>query len=273
MIARKPAPKARHSTLALCLLALSSALVGMFTTWAIAPITTHVTAAPTTLDSATLVLPTPTLINQPILASACKLTNTQPTYAILRTAPADQYALLGLIPPRGMIDAIGMTSSGWYAVNYGERLAWISSAAVTGDAATEAEYQRLPTLRNPIIPNAPRDAYMHVINVDRDGDARYVNAISTPDGDTRDLLMVVVINLFSEPPNNYRERVISLNCIGEGSDYVRWGVSTRPTLRCGDMITLPFLINNHRQTFAVTFTPNAPQSYVEYELSVLQAVG
>jgi len=274
MIARTPFPRGRHSTLMLCLLALSSALIGMFTTVFAAPLVVIMSASPTTINAAPLGIPTPQqLFSNPILATPCTLINDEETYAFIRTAPRDDYAVIGLIPPRGMIDAIGITSNGWYAVNYAERLAWISAVVMTIDAATASGCARMPTLTNPTIPEAPSDARVHVVNVDRDGERRFINALSTPGGDTRDLVVVSVINLFSEPPNNYREMVIVLTCTGDGNERVRWGAPTNPTRGCGDAITLPFLINANRQTFIVMLPNDAPQSYIEYELQVLQAVG
>jgi hypothetical protein len=168
-----------------------------------------------------------------------------------------------------VVDAIGRTDNGWFAVNFAERMGWISGSV----ASPQGDCNGLPLLSNPTIPAAPVDRQFHAVEVDRDGETRFREVISAPTGDTRDSLSIRVINLYSAPPNNYREFTLTLTCTGEGGDQLRWGILGNPNLRCGDSITLPFMVNRSRQSFVVTLPEDARQSFVEYELHLFQIFG
>lgn len=207
---------------------------------------------------------------QPVPSISCQLINQdQESLSLIRVAPNDNFALIGLLSPGGAMDAIGRTDNGWYAVNFAERMGWVSG----GVASARGDCAALPLLNNPTIPTAPDDRPTHLVQVDRDGEARFSEAISTPNGDKRDLISVRVINLHTQPPNNYREFTITLECRGEGADQLLWGSLSTPDFRCGDSITLPFSVTNSRFTFAVTLPEGSRQSYVEYELHIYQVVG
>ena len=197
----------------------------------------------------------------------CHVTNTRTTDLLVRTAPADTYAVLGFLPVDGALAALGRTDNNWVSVNYMERQGWIAGAVATLDGDCNA----LPVVRNPAIPDAPNDAGSFLVQVDRDGSGSFRNAISFPSGDTSDVVWVQVINLYSAPPNNYREFVLTLDCVGEGSEFVRWGSVSSPTLRCGSSIVLPFMITSAQQPLIIQLPARSRQSYVQYRLNVLPA--
>ena len=201
----------------------------------------------------------------------CRVTNAVGTNALIRSAPADQYALLGLLPANASLPAIGRTDNDWYTVDFAERQGWMRGdvVALSGDCGA------LPVVRNPTIPNAPADAQAFLIQVDRDGSGTFREAISAPDGDTQDVIWVRIINLDSQPPNNYRSFALTLDCTGVGVEAVRWGDAHAPTLACGATVVLPFLNGNAQTPIAVLFPSGSHQSYVEYTLSVqpMTAVG
>jgi hypothetical protein len=217
------------------------------------------------IDLGSAVIAPQTLDGTAFRVADCRVTNSVGVDALVRTAPAAKYAILGMLPADGSLPVIGRTDNDWYTVNYAERQGWIVGNVVSlaGDCGS------LPLVRNPSIPNAPADAQANLLQVDRDGSGSLKDAISAPDGDTSDLIWVRVVNLDTQPPNNYREFALTLDCTGTNADEVRWGSAYTPNLTCGDSIVLPFLSGNSQQPIVVLFPPGSHQSYIEYTLSAL----
>ena len=217
------------------------------------------------LDLGSAVIAPQTLDGTAYHVADCRVTNAVGVDALVRTAPAAKYAILGTLPVNGSLPVIGHTDNNWYTVNYAERQGWITGdvVALAGDCGS------LPLVRNPAIPTAPADAQAYLLQVDRDASGTFREKISAPDGDTSDLIWVRIINLDTAPPNNYREFALTLDCTGTGVDAVRWGSAYTPDLTCGDSIVLPFLNGNAQQPIVVLLPPGSHQSYVEYTLSVL----
>lgn len=197
-------------------------------------------------------------------AANCRVTNAASSDAIIRSAPAEEYAVLGLLPPNGTLAAIGRTDNDWYTVSYAERIGWIAG----GVAALEGDCGALPVVRNPTIPTAPTDAPAFLLQVDRDGNGTFSESISAPGGDTLDTVWVQIVNLDTRPPNNYREFVLMLDCRGTGAEAVRWGSAYGTSLACGTSIVLPFLSGRAQQPIAIQLPAGSHQSYVEYKLNV-----
>ena len=209
-----------------------------------------------------------TLDGTALRAVNCRVANAAGADAIVRSAPAVQYAILGLLAPNGSLPVIGRTDdNGWYTVDFAERRGWVRGDVI----ALDGDCVALPVVRNPTIPNAPADAETFLVQVDRDASGTFRQAISAPDGDTTDLVWVRVINLDTNPPNNYREFALTLDCQGTGVTAVRWGSAYNPALACGASIVLPFLDSSAQQPISVLFPPGNRQSYVEYTLSILPA--
>ncbi|MEO8395165.1 MAG: SH3 domain-containing protein [Chloroflexota bacterium] len=217
------------------------------------------------IDLGSAVIAPQTLDGTAYRVADCRVTNAVGVNALIRSAPAAKYAILGTLAVDGSLPVIGRTDNDWYTVNFAERQGWI-----TGDVvALDGDCGSLPLVRNPAIPSAPADAQASLLEVDRDGSGRFHDAISAPDGDTSDLIWVRIINLDTQPPNNYREFALTLDCTGTGVDAVRWGSAYAPNLTCGDSIVLPFLSGNSQQPIVVLLPPGSLQSYVEYTLSAL----
>ncbi len=214
---------------------------------------TSVTATPT---------PAP-LIDAPKIAPQCTVGSAVTGDLLVRSYPGAEFAELGTLITD--LTALGITDDGWVTVNYGERRGWLRAENLRFSGVCDV----LPTVRNPMIPVAPTDAEVFALQVDRDGEGAFRNTISAPDGDGLDVLWVVIINLYTQPPNNLREFTLTLDCDGSHSEAVRWGWSYHtPTLTCGDALTLPFAVDSPQQPFTITFAPQSPQSYVNYVLRV-----
>lgn len=183
---------------------------------------------------------------------------------LVRSAPADSYATLGTLAPSTTLPAIGQTDNGWVAVNAAERQGWLRREVIllVGECAA------LPLLLNPVIPTAPEDAQVYVLEVDRDGEGSFHEVISSPQGDTSDLIWISIINLYTAPPNNYREFMLTLSCDGAELEAVRWGLAYSPTMACGQSVTMPFMQGASQQPFMVLLPEGSRQSYARYALSV-----
>ncbi len=209
--------------------------------------------APATLDGAAL------------RALDCRVANASGADILVRSAPAAQFAVLGLLAPSGALPVIGRTDdNAWYTVAFSERRGWVRGdvIALDGDCAT------LSVVRNPTIPDAPADAEAFLMQIDRDASGAFRQTISAPSGDTADLIWVRIINLDTNPPNNYREFTLTLDCQGTGVGAVRWGSAYQPGLVCGASVVLPFLSGSAQQPISVQFPPGSRQSYIEYTLRV-----
>ena len=239
---------------------------GAFYQLALAPSDSLMTGA-VSLNLGSAVIAPQTLDGTAYRGADCRAANTTGVDAVVRSAPTAQHALLGLLPANGVLPVIGRTDDNWYTVSFAERLGWVTGAVV----ALEGDCGGLPVVRNPAIPDAPDDAQAFLLQVDRDASGSFSDAISTPGGDTRDLLWVQIANLDTRPPNNYREFVLTLDCQGTDSAAVRWGSAYQPTLVCGASIALPFLSGGAQLPIAIQFAPGSRQSYVAYTVSVQPA--
>lgn len=202
-------------------------------------------------------------------APPCQLTTNSANAVIVRSAPSTDYEVLSGLQPGSFLPVLGRTDDNWYAVNYNERQTWMAGDAV----ALVGSCDSVPRLINPTIPDAPVDPDVYLLEVDRDGSGLIRDALSTPQGDSSDIVWVRAINLYTQAPNNYREFTLTLNCTGIGAEHLRWGSPYEPTLRCGDTAILPFLFDLNQQPLAVVFEANTPQSYVEYMLTITSATG
>jgi hypothetical protein len=113
------------------------------------------------------------------------------------------------------------------------------------------------------LPVAPLDTGTFSLVTDRDGTNQVSEVISFPEGDRADLVQVSVANLFVQPPDNYREFTLTLNCTGAGAEHVRWGAPENPVHFCGSAINLPFLFDYSEQFLTITLTE---PGYVQYTL-------
>ncbi|MBK8024385.1 MAG: hypothetical protein IPK19_23880 [Chloroflexi bacterium] len=210
--------------------------------------------------------PQPQYVDTPMQAINCQVTNPASADLLIRSAPDDGFAPLGLLLAGGGVQALGRTTTqpAWYAVGFAERRGWI----VESEALLAGDCNGLPAVRNPLVPDAPPDAPAHVIAVDRDGAGVFREWISTPGGDPEDLVWVRVINLYTSPPNNFREFTLRLECDGASAEAVRWGSIDNPSLRCGDTMTFPFIFGSSDRPLTIQLPPGSPQAYIAYALMV-----
>ncbi|MCK6578686.1 MAG: hypothetical protein L6Q98_11330 [Anaerolineae bacterium] len=270
----RAAPSASSFNLALIALPLAALLgfgaaVALFAMIGALPLPAAATSIPTAAPIAMMPTAQPTLIDTPIQALKCRVTNPADTDLLVRSAPDEGFAPLGMLSARAGVQALGRTTTQpvWFAVGFAERRGWIAESAglLAGDC------QALPAIRNPLVPDAPADPPAHVIAIDRDGAGTFRESISTPGGDPEDLVWVRVINLYTAPPNNFREFTLSLECAGTGGEALRWGIVGSPLLRCGDSMTFPFIYGASDRPLTIQFPPGSPQAFVTFALRVALA--
>lgn len=203
----------------------------------------------------------------PLFAPPCSAVNTTTADMLVRSAPSETFGILGTLSSATTLPALGRTDNGWVAVNFAERQGWLRTdvTSLQGDCAA------LPIILNPTIPSAPGDLAVYAIEIDRDGEGAFREVISSPQGDTNDLLWISIINLHTEPPNNYREFTLTLNCEGSGLDAVRWGLAYNPNMVCGQSVVMPFINGASQQPFSVLLPQGSRQSYVHYTLAITPA--
>jgi hypothetical protein len=186
---------------------------------------------------------------------------------LVRSAPSDTFAMLGTLAPATTLPALGRTDDGWFAVNFAERQGWMRADV----AAPQGDCGGLPAILNPTIPAAPADVAAYAIEIDRDGEGSFREVISYPQGDTNDLVWISIINLHTQPPNNYREFTLTLNCEGSGLEAVRWGLAYSPNMTCGQSVVMPFINGSSQQPFSVNLPQGSRQSFVQFTLDVTPA--
>jgi hypothetical protein len=198
-------------------------------------------------------------------APVCGLIAAGNAPARILSAPQAQSALIGELPQTGLLMAQGRLRGGWYAVDAAGKSGWIAASSVRLQGACNT----LPVVLDPTIPVAPKDGEPHTLYVDRDGGGSLSGAVGAPNGDTLDTFWVAVLNLYDQPPANYREFHLMLTCTGVGVENLRWGSPQSPTHRCGERLTMPFLYNAARQPLVALIPAGSEQSYVSYGLSAV----
>lgn len=152
-------------------------------------------------------------------APPCQVTPATEAATLVRSAPHGDYEVLTTLAYGNYLPVLGRTDDGWYAVNLNERMSWISQEVTMLVGVCDT----IPRVLNPVIPAAPTDPQVYMVEVDRDGTGMVRDAISALQGDSSDLVWVRAINLYNFAPNNYREYSITVNCTGIGAEYLRWG--------------------------------------------------
>lgn len=116
------------------------------------------------------------------------------------------------------------------------------------------------------IPFAPADADQHAFGIHRDAGGLFTEVVSYPNGDSFDMVQVVVSGLEALPPHSYRDVQLTLRCEGSNTSTLRWGTPENPSLPCDSTIVLPFSFEAFIQPIVVNIAPDSPQSYVRYTL-------
>ncbi len=178
----------------------------------------------------------------------------------IRGGPGTNYTVIGTLLPGTSLPASGQLD-GWYVVTAGGQQGWVSGTVV----ATNGLCNLLPLVASATpLPVAPFDTATFSLVTDRDASSQFSEVISYPDGDSGDLIQLSIANLYFQPPDNYREFTLSLNCAGPGAESVRWGAPENPVYTCGSIITLPFLYDYSQQLLTVVLSQ---PGYVQYTLA------
>lgn len=199
--------------------------------------------------------------------SVCGMVSLTDRGAGIYKAPTFDAEVLGVLNPKDMLVTSGKIVDGWFLAEVAGKQGWLSSGAVTLYGACDS----VPLVLNPLIPAAPADIEPRVLEIDRDGSGRLDEAVSYPDGDNADGTWLVIVNLYNQPPNNYREVTLTMTCSGRGTQYLRWGAPDNPARRCGDSVVVPFLSAYPQQPILVLLPDGIPQSYVGYTLTASAA--
>jgi len=195
----------------------------------------------------------------------CNVTPASTVNVNVRSGPGTTFPVIGSLAVGSSLLVSGRSDNDWYTVTAGGQQGWVSGSVVTLNGLCDELALAAPTPLPTPLPIAPYDTGTFSLVADRDGGNQVSEVISYPDGDRADLIEVDVANLYFQPPDNYREFALSLQCTGTGAEFVRWGAPENPMLACGSSITLPFLYDYSAQTLAVTL-PQGP-GYVSYTLS------
>lgn len=117
---------------------------------------------------------------------------------------------------------------------------------------------------------APLDQDEYTLTIDRFGTTVFNEVISYPTGDARDIIQLELAGLTET--DNYRELQITVYCIGENTEALRWywgdTTSLENTFICGQTGSLVLSNSSNREKLALTFQENSPQSVVAYTVAI-----
>lgn len=205
--------------------------------------------------------PTPAPTPEPV-EPVCGVISAIAEGAPVRSGPRPEYTTLAALQADDLFLARGRIRGGWFLVELEGGMGWVSQDSVQ----LYGECAQLPLLLDPAIPAAPVDVEPFVLSIDRDGSGQLAEVIAYPYEDTGDIMWLDVLNLYNQPPSNYREFALSLVCDGVGMEYVRWGAPEAPVHTCGETIIVPVMFGAHQQPFIITLPQGSEQSYVRYTL-------
>lgn len=205
-------------------------------------------------------------------AAACSASTTNPSGIPLRPQPDARAAASYMLPPNTRVKADLRTSEGWYRLNLNGVLGWVLGDSVTLSGVCSGlplENPAAQAVGGAVIPGvvAPFDVDSYYFEVDLDSGGRFSEAISYPNGDNTDRVLMTVKN--SAGGVYARVYAVTLFCRGNGADSVRWGTPEDLTLGCGETREMRLNTDFNTQHFIITIPGASGQSYVDY---VLQAV-
>jgi hypothetical protein len=117
------------------------------------------------------------------------------------------------------------------------------------------------------IPIAPPDRDQR-LTVRAGESTRYSDAVSFPDGDTGDTLVIVVDGL----GRGGQFTMLTLTCGGVGTESLRWEVrGVLRDLTCGASVAISFQPDASQQTVVITLPRASGRTYVTYTLSIAPA--
>lgn len=210
--------------------------------------------------------------------SDCRLIVTYDSGVNLRRFPDLNADIMSVLPPDSHHNADARTQSSWYRITYDGLTGWVQGAAVTVQgvcsrlpvqtvALPEAQ-QQTASVGGAVIPGvtAAYDVDVFYFGIDDSNGGVFQDAVSYPVGDSSDLVQLSVNNVGINEQRNY---ALTLSCIGNGAEGVRWGMTTNPTLRCGESMPVPFTTTSHDVMITVLIPAGTDQQYAEYTLEAV----
>lgn len=209
--------------------------------------------------------------NNPVMASACSISTPHPAGVNIRSGPDASYPVIAVMPANSPITADARADSGWYRVQLNGGTGWVLGSVINLSGLCSSLPSMTSTQSQPaavggaVIPDmtAPYDLDSYYLGIDRDTGGDFHDAVSYPNGDTTDRILLAVTNFTNTTPRTF---VISLTCKGTGTEYLRWGAPENPGLVCGDKISMSFDTSFTQQNFVVLIPGGVGQSYVDYQL-------
>jgi uncharacterized protein YraI len=212
------------------------------------------------------------------LTNVCSIAATNSPGVNIYNGPDMGYTAIASLPTGKSVIADSRTDSGWYHITLDGIDGWVSDRVVTLNglcsglplqtSSAGAQTMSASLSGNGVsVPGvvAPYDPDSYYFGIDRNAGGDLSDAISYPNGDSIDRILMAVNN----PPTTglfSRTFTFTLYCKGTGTEFLRWGMAQSPTLLCGDSIALPFSSNYDQQSFVVTLPGATGQSYVDYLL-------
>jgi uncharacterized protein YraI len=219
------------------------------------------------------------LANSFPLATACSLSTDRTTGVNIRSSPSMGAPVMAILPPNTPLNVDARSEDGWYRVRLNNAIGWVlgSVVAMNGLCSSlplQASAQAAMVMAsNPIggaeIPGAvaPYDMDSYYFGVDQDSGGEFREAVSYPNGDNTDRILLALTAPANGVPSG-RSLIVTLACNGNGAPYVRWGTIDNPALTCGASIPLALNAGIAQQNFVVTIPGSVGQSYVDYALRV-----
>jgi hypothetical protein len=118
------------------------------------------------------------------------------------------------------------------------------------------------------MPIAPTDEEQHVMTVDLNQGGVIQQTVSYPAGDTQDILAIYAHNLQETSPNNYRDYILMMQCNGDQTENLQWGIETA-LLGCGDSLPMSLSHAEAVRYLTVNISPHEGQSFIDYTLYAL----
>lgn len=211
-------------------------------------------------------------VNAPT-ASLCSVSTTQPAGIDVRGAPSPNAGALYTLPANTPARADLRADGGWYRVALNGMSGWVAANGVLLSGLCSS----LPNISGtgntlavggPAIPGvtAPYDIDVYYFAVDRDAGGQLVNAVSYPNGDSIDRVLLTANGLGDGTGVFSRSFMLSLQCAGTGVEFLRWGRPDSPTLTCNSSLMLPLSAYASAESLVITLPSAVGQSYVDYAL-------
>ncbi|HYO88826.1 MAG TPA: SH3 domain-containing protein, partial [Candidatus Limnocylindrales bacterium] len=218
----------------------------------------------------------------------------------LRSGPGTNFGIVGQLTPGTFLPVVGLSPDrGWYAATYNNQQVWASNSVTV----LNGPCSNLPTIQPPAGPAqattvpqptagvavtetvtpmadlvAPTQAFAsptappqvappdndYQVQLDRNNGGSFSQAISYPDGDTSDRIIVSVANFDSV--NNFAQFNVTLVCNGTGAEFVRWGENLNTNTQCGGNLTLTLNNESNQRFLNVTLPSGSGPALVNYTL-------